>query len=133
MQYAEYADYYLEIYPINVKNNKLREVCLIGDFFQLDKSRHWKVNKNVFKHSEIGISIDSILEHKSLWYEISKIQSFYADYADYDEYDKEDVDRIISLKNKLEKISLDWTKKANAFLAWKRRKHAIMAFSLSPD
>jgi hypothetical protein len=122
----QYADYYLEIYPNVVKNNKLREVCLIGGFFQLDKSRHWKVNKNVFKHSEIGISIDSILDHKGLWHEISKIQSFY---GDYDEYDKEDANRIISLKNKLEKIQIEWTKKANILLAWKRRKQAIMAFT----
>lgn len=117
--------YYLEIYPINVKNNKLRNVHPIGDFFALDKYRQLKLNKNTFRHTDIGISLDSIRDYNDLKYELSRIHSFYHGYDMELEIDDREFNRYMNMKNKLEKISNDWTRKANAFIAWRRRRQVI--------
>lgn len=125
-------DYYLEIYPIHVKNNKLRSVYLIGNFFRLDKYRHVKLNKNTFKHKDMGISIDSIIDYQNLKYELSSIMSFYGDSIDLEISDT-DLERFNKMKQRLEKIQNDWARKADAFLAWKRRRQIIAAWQREYD
>lgn len=123
--------YYLEIYPIVVKNNKPRSVHLIGDIFQLDKYRNLKVGREVFTHKQIGISEESIIKYYHLRNTLTNIVTWWGnDGVQLDLMSEEDANNFLKMKNDYEAIQDEWARIANAFLAWKRRRQIIMAWEL---
>lgn len=120
--------YYFYIETIMLNRKKQHIVFLIDNDFEEKKHNPYKINANTFTHIDLQISVDSIKDYKDLQSERRCIISFYRGQTMYDVDDTiSDVDkeRIIKLRQQLDEIENEWTKKADAFLAWKRRRQLV--------
>lgn len=120
--------YYFYIEPIVLHSKKQQTVFLIGDIFQVYKHNYCKINKNTFTHVDLQIPVDSIKDYRDIHGELNTILLSYRGWTMYDVDDTiSDVDkeRIIKLRQQLDEIENEWTKKADAFLAWKRRRQLV--------
>lgn len=121
--------YYFYIETIMLNRKKQHAVFLIGDIFQVYKHNHCKINKNTFTHVDLQIPVDSIKDYRDIHGELNTTILSYRGWTMYDvddtisDVDKEE--RIIKLRQQLDEIEIEWAKKADAFLAWKRRRQLV--------
>jgi hypothetical protein len=120
--------YYFYIEPIVLHSKKQHAVFLMDNDFTVGKHNPYIININTFTHIDLQIPVDSIKDYKDLQAERRRTISFYRGWTTngFDDLISDiEKEHIIMLKQQLEEIEHAWTKKADAFLAWKRRRQLV--------
>jgi hypothetical protein len=106
------------------------EVHLIEDVHSVNiYNRYTTKNRDIYTNIDLQLLEDSIKNYNNIKYEYYRTISFYKGWTSY-ELDEliSDTEKkyIIKLKQQINEIENEWSEKADAFLVWRRRKHAIV-------